>query len=282
MGEEGGTLAWMNERYAKLSGAKLGDPIPNGPLEGNEVEETRSSMGGGAVLIRWRIKGGQGGASGLDRQARFLTLMSHDVRGMLANVRSYASLMLLGKTPLEEKTRRSVEVIARNADRAIATLQEFFDLARAEMGMLMSDASRRPLNALVGDVVGAAKKAGADPSVAVTFEAPAVEITVDTDRFTQACKAFLVHAIARAGQGGEVTMVGSYADGVVQIEVKDSGPSMSTEEAARAFDVRGRALADHKLGPGFALGVAAAILTAQGGKAWVAPSGSAFGFSLPG
>ncbi len=276
---EEGRLVWMNARFAAWSGSALGSPAPDGPLEGHEVEDTRLPLGRGAWLLRWRQKGV---VSPVEQQVKFLTLVSHDVRGMLANVRSYASLLLMGKTPLEEKPKRSVEVIARNADRAIATLQDYFDLSRAELGQVATDVARRPLRTLVNEGVEATRKAAADAQVAVETEAEDVQVTVDGDRVLHALRAFLLHGIGRAGAGGRLLVRAKReSGGRLSVVVEDSGPSLSTEAAAQAFDVRGRALIDHKLGTGFAMGVAATLLGLMGGQVWVGPSGTTFGFSLP-
>jgi two-component system, OmpR family, sensor kinase len=64
-------------------------------------------------------------------RVRYLSLASHDLRGALANIRSYAGLLLGGRYTHEPRVQRGLETIRRNADRALGFAQNFFDSSRS-------------------------------------------------------------------------------------------------------------------------------------------------------
>ncbi|MFP2898635.1 sensor histidine kinase [Corallococcus sp. 4LFB] len=103
-------------------------------------------------------------------RVRYLSLASHDLRGSLANIRSYAALLLNGRIPLEPKAQRGLETILRNADRALSFAQDFFDSSRADLGALACERERQPLLPILDAAVERTRAAASAASVALVLD----------------------------------------------------------------------------------------------------------------
>lgn len=202
------------------------------------------------------------------RQARLLRAASHDIRGPLANVRSYASLLADPRMELSDKARRSIEVIIRNADKALLLLREFIDSEQAERGILdlptqavalrpVLDKALRPLTSLVEE-----KKLTlhVDDRVQASVEA-------EPSALEHILRVLVEHAIDRSAEGATVrvqTFDGE--DGRLGVRVVDHGVPLSTDEQASLFDREAHLARRAKLTLGFRLSLAATEAGLMGGR----------------
>ena len=184
------------------------------------------------------------------RRVRYLSLASHDLRGALANIRSYAGLLLSGRIPLEPTVQRGLDTIARNADRALAFAQDFFDSSRADLGMLAYEKERQPLEPLLAAAVKRHQATAEAASVALLLDPPTAvpDVDIDGGRIQHAVEAFIQYHLAHA-QPGEEIHVGARATpaGGLRVDVRRRGSPMSEEEAAFVFQREERAFREKKL-----------------------------------
>lgn len=149
------------------------------------------------------------------RRARLLRVAAHDLRGPLANIKSYVSLLKVTKTPLEPRVQRSLEVIARNAERAIALVDDGLDAARHESGALVFDRQLQPLRPLVLEAIAAAQRQ-AEP-LRVEIDAALAEdlpqLRLDGFRVRRAVEALVLHVVTRSKPGQRVRVVCSREPG---------------------------------------------------------------------
>lgn len=190
-----------------------------------------------------------GDAETLRRRVRYLSLASHDLRGSLANIRSYAGLLLSGRVPLEPKVQRGLETIARNADRALAFAQDFFDSSRADLGSLAYEKERQPLEPLLAMAVKRHQASAEAASVALLLESHGElpELELDGGRIQHAVEAFLQHQLAHARAGEEIHVRAAAAPTGVRVDVRRVGAPISEEEASRVFLREERAFREKKL-----------------------------------
>lgn len=198
---------------------------------------------------------------------RFLSVASHDLRGALANVRSYASLIRSPRFGLGEKALKAIEVIARNADKALALSEDIFDTLKAEAGSLRVESSTEPLRPMLEKAVETCQPAAADKGAVITLEVdPALEHAfVDPDRFTRACASLLSHAVWRTPEGGRAGLLAAQRDGRLEISAWDEGALATQEEIAGAFDRDSRVARERSLSGGFRLCLAGAFALALDG-----------------
>lgn len=198
---------------------------------------------------------------------KFLSVASHDLRGTLANVRSYASLLRGPRFGLEEKTLRAVDVIARNADRALALAEDLFDTLKADCGSLRVERSPEPLQPLLDRAVALCQPAAQEKglTLALEGEGSVPQVDVDADRFTRACANLLAHAIWRSPEGGRAGLDVSREEGRLRVSAWDEGALATAEERSQAFERDARVAQERSLSGGFRLCLAAALARALDG-----------------
>jgi two-component system, OmpR family, sensor kinase len=215
--------------------------------EGQRVRAGESVLEDGARLL-WILPMASD-EEAARRQVRYLSLASHDLRGALANVRSYAALLLNGRIPLEPKVKRGLETILRNTDKALAFSQDFFDSSRADLGLLAYETERQPLEPLLAHAVERQREAASAASVALLLEPPVPlpEVEVDTGRVQHAVEAFIRHHLMRAQAGEQLRVRALREEGWVRVEVRRDGVPLSEEETTLLFAREERAFREKKL-----------------------------------
>ena len=206
------------------------------------------------------------------RRVRYLGLASHDLRGSLANVRSYAALLLNGRIPLEPKAKRGLETILRNTDKALAFAQDFFDSSRADLGMLACEPEKQAIEPLLANAVEHHLEAAGTASVALSLELPPTplpEVDVDGGRVQHAVEAFIRHHLLRAQAGEQLRVRARLEEGDLRVEVRRDGVPLSDEDTALAFAREERAFREKKLEDPLRLGLARQEVEALGGSVGV-------------
>ncbi|MBZ4415885.1 sensor histidine kinase KdpD [Myxococcus sp. RHSTA-1-4] len=185
------------------------------------------------------------------RHVRYLGMASHDLRGSLANVRSYAALLLNGRSPLEPKVKRGLETILRNADRSLAFAQDFFDASRADLGALACEPERQPLLPLLDAAVERQRAAATAANVALLLDvdprAVVPEVSVDGARIQHAVESFIQYHLARAQAGEVIRLRVRTTPPQVRVEVRREGTPLSDEDATAVFQREERAFREKKL-----------------------------------
>ena len=236
-------------------------------------------MGDGARLVWTQPQ--EDDAALIHRRVRYLGMASHDLRGALANVRSYAALLLNGRIPLEAKAKRGLETILRNTDKALSFSQDFFDASRADLGMLACERERQPLEPLLAAAVERHLEAAGTASVALSLELPGgplPEVDVDAGRVQHAVEAFIRHHLLRA-QAGEQLRVRVQPQGQwLRVEVRRDGVPVPNEELPLVFAREERAFREKKLEDPLRLALAQQEVEVQGGT--VGASSDAGGTTL--
>ena len=239
--------------------------------EGRQVRAGESPLEDGARLL-WVLPV-EGDEESRLRRVRYLGLASHDLRGSLANVRSYAALLLNGRIPLEPKAKRGLETILRNTDKALAFAQDFFDSSRADLGLLACEKERQALEPLLSHAVEHHRDAAGAASVALSLElpnGPLPEVDVDGGRVQHAVEAFIRHHLLHA-QPGEQLRVRARVEGEdVRVEVRRDGVPPSDEDSALTFMREERAFREKKLEDPLRLYLALQEVEALGGSVGVA------------
>ncbi|MBN1204796.1 MAG: HAMP domain-containing histidine kinase [Myxococcaceae bacterium] len=227
-------------------------PRPGAPelweREGKAVRAGECPLEDGARLV-WTYGEADVDAEATRRRVRYLGLASHDLRGALANIRSYAAMLLSGRIPLEPKAQRGLETILRNADRALSFAQDFFDSSRAELGSLSFEQERQPLEPLLAAAVERHQAAAKTASVALVLDghSPLPMVEIDAGRIQHAVEAFVQHHLLRAQPGELIHVRAVPAPSGVRVEVRREGLPLSEEDTALVFGHQERAFREKKL-----------------------------------
>ncbi|MEU8058038.1 sensor histidine kinase [Microbispora bryophytorum] len=216
-----------------------------------------------------------------DRVRRFATDASHELRTPLSTISGYAELYRAGAIPPEDLPKIMGRIEAE-ADRMGRLVGEMLELARLDRGTALAlDAT--DLAEMAREV--AADSAALDPAYPVTVEAPpSMVATVDEARVRQVLVNLLGNVRAHTPEGTRATVRLQRAPESVAIEVRDTGPGMSPEQAARAFDRFQRGEDHLSGGSGLGLSIVKAIVEAHGGRCRIVSSlgeGTAIHIALP-
>jgi signal transduction histidine kinase len=264
-------------------------PRPGAPEvwehEGKAVRAGECALEDGARLV-WTYREEGPDAEATRHRVRYLGLASHDLRGALANIRSYAAMLLGGRIPLEPKAKRGLETILRNADRALAFSQDFFDSSRAELGSLSFERERQPLEPLLAAAVERHQAAAKTASVTLVLDghAPLPLVEIDAGRIQHAVEAFVQHHLLRAQPGEQIHVRAVPGSLGVRVEVRREGPPLSDEETALVFGHQERAFREKKLEDPLRLHLARQEVEVHGGGVGVETDagGTTLFLTLPG
>jgi signal transduction histidine kinase len=202
---------------------------------------------------------------------------SHELRTPLTTIRGYAELYrqgALGPDQLPNAMRR----IEQEAQRMSTLVAELLELARLDRTSSL-DLAETDLAGVVRDAV--ADAVAVEPERPVRAEAPPrLVATVDEARIRQVLANLLGNVRAHTPVSTPAAVRLAAPAGGVLLEVADSGPGMSAEDAARAFDRFHRAAEQPAVGEGgrgagsgggggsgLGLSIVQAIASAHGGHA---------------
>ncbi|RKH41160.1 sensor histidine kinase [Corallococcus sp. AB049A] len=201
-------------------------------------------------------------------RVRYLSLASHDLRGSLANIRSYAALLLNGRIPLEPKAQRGLETILRNADRALSFAQDFFDSSRADLGALACERERQALLPILDAAVERMRAAATASNVEVVLDTlPELpDVQVDAGRIQHAVEAFAHHLLSRAQPGESLHVRAERLGHQVRVEVRREGAIHPEEDITTVFQCEERAFRERKLEDPLRIFLARQEVEAHGGQ----------------
>jgi signal transduction histidine kinase len=217
----------------------------------------------------------------------FVALISHELRTPLTSIIGYLELAL-DDTNLTEQQRGYLDVVDHNADRLLRLVDDLLFVAQFEAGQLAVCPTELDLAAIARQAVAEAQPRAAANSIALTCDADAaVPLEADKGRMFRILHNLVSNAIKFTPAGGDVRVSVSHADGVVWLEVADTGIGIAADDQERLFErfYRPSAVAEqHFPGTGLGLYIARAIVEAHGGSITVRSEpgeGTSFSVELP-
>jgi signal transduction histidine kinase len=206
-----------------------------------------------------------------DRMRRFVADASHELRTPLTSIRGFAELYRQGGAPEPADVARVLRRIEDEAARMGLLVEDLLLLARLDQ--------QRPLRREPVDLLAVARDAvedaralapGRPVDLRVTGEAAPV-VTGDEHRLRQVAANLVSNALTHTPPETPVTVtVGTVrAPEAAFLEVRDRGPGMAPEDAARVFERFYRADASRTRsagGSGLGMAIVAALVAAHGGR----------------
>jgi two-component system, OmpR family, sensor kinase len=218
------------------------------------------------------------------RLRRFVADASHELRTPLSAIRAYAELFRRGADRRPDDLARSMEGITRESKRMSVLVDDLLLLARLDEGRPLE---REPveLDEVVSEAVETAQTV--EPERPIALDTEPASVLGDRDRLRQIVDNLLGNVRSHTPAGAPVAVRVACQNGSAFVEVADSGPGLSAEEAERVFERFYRAdpsRARASGGVGLGLAIVAAVAEAHGGtvSAESEPSGGAiFRITLP-
>jgi two-component system, OmpR family, sensor kinase len=225
-----------------------------------------------------------------ERQRRFISDASHELRTPVSILRGEAEVALSQLSRSPEEYRESLAVLHEEAQRLARIVEDLFTLTRADAGEYPLTQSDFYLDELAADCVRATRALAQAKSIKLAAVTPEeMPMHGDEDLLRRMILNLLDNAIKYTPAGGNVSVrCGSVPDGY-ELSVTDSGPGIPVEMQSRVFErffradrARSRSGADG--GAGLGLSIARWIAEAHLGRIELVRSdatGSTFTASIP-
>ena len=165
----------------------------------------------------------------------FLKLASHELRGPIAVVRGYFSMMA-DKSLDAAALERAMPVIERKLNEMNALVNEMLETARLEEGITRLERQPQSLRRLVADATSAIQTQ-LTPGHRLDVRLPRDTVLVDVDagRIETILRNLLDNAVKFSPDGGEISCHTTVSHGVARIAVIDHGLGIPAEQMHRLF-----------------------------------------------
>ncbi len=178
-----------------------------------------------------------------EAQRDFLLSISHDLRTPLTTIGGYAEALRDGAVPVERVGEVGRSLVGEAA-RLTRMVGDLLDLARLEAGSLSFREQLINPAEVVAEAAQAWSAQCAAREVSLESELPGpgaagsgLVVLADPDRLRQAIDGLIDNAVRLTPAGGSVVLaVRAGPDGSALIEVRDSGPGLSDDDLAVAFE----------------------------------------------
>jgi signal transduction histidine kinase len=213
----------------------------------------------------------------------FLMSVSHELRTPLTAIRGHVEAIREGIVTEPEQVRASLDIVAAETDRLERLVGDVLDLAKLQAHRFTVRHEEVDLERVLDQAYGAfaeeARRREIDYRVSGRDKAPV--IVSDGDRVLQVITNLLSNAFRWTPDGGRIELELVESNGVVAVDVLDSGPGVPPSQRARIFEAF---VSDDADGTGLGLPIARELAVALGGGIELGPDtrmGSRFRLVLP-
>jgi len=213
--------------------------------------------------------------------------ISHDLRTPIASIKGYVEGLQDGVATDRKMFERYLAVIKDKTDKLDRLIDELFNFAQLDLGMvevnLKEDNSRELLEQVFS---GYELELGAGV-FNVERPLPSVQVMVDKHKIEQVVDNLVNNARRYAGENTKIFVSAHPRRENLVVEVHDNGPGIAEEDLPHVFErfYRGEKSRSRDLGgKGLGLAICQYIVEAHDGRIWVESTpgkGSIFYFSLP-
>jgi PAS domain S-box-containing protein len=201
----------------------------------------------------------------------FVASVSHELRTPLTSINGYLELVTDGEAgELTAEQSHFLGIVRRNAERLLRVVGDLLFVAQVNASELVLEREPVDLVALAEHSVDAIRPLAAERGIEVGFQGEPVEpVEGDAGRLGQVIDNLLTNAVKFTPPGGCVDVRLRADNGLVELDVADTGMGISEADRAQLFerffrtsDARVQAIQ----GTGLGLSIVAAIVKAHGGS----------------
>ncbi len=218
----------------------------------------------------------------IDRDARFASDVSHELRSPLTTLRSAVELMQVRSESLDIRSRRALDLLAQEVDRFEGLVQDLLEISRYDAGVARLELEPVDLVAMLRRVLHEDNVRGVD----VQVEGEDTVEVIDRRRIEQSLRNLVRNANAH---GDGVTVAGVRAEpSSIILWIEDHGPGVAAADRGGIFErfFRGATAGRRSSSDGAGLGLALVSehVALHRGQIWVedvSPTGARFLIQLP-
>jgi two-component system OmpR family sensor kinase len=284
-------LRSIERTAAAIAAGDLAHRVPDAGRSGTEIAQLTAALNGMLAQIERAFAER---AESEARMRRFVADVSHELRTPLFGIKGSAELQLMGGATSPEDVTRTMRRIDAEAGRLAALVEDLLLLARLDEPAAGPVVDRAPmdLRSLAADARG--DLLALDPARPVTLTGPGdpdslpgpAPILGDEARLRQVVVNLVGNVQAYTPAGSPVRIGVGRLAGEAVLEIADSGPGLTEEQAGRVFERFYRAEGSRSRGSGSGAGLGLSIVWslvgAHGGRVEVLSGpGATFRLSFP-
>jgi len=213
----------------------------------------------------------------------------HDLRTPLASVRAIVEALADGLVEDPDTAQRYLLTARRDIQNLSLLIDDLFQMAQLDAGGLRLDFELASLNDLVSDTLESFSQQAKQQEVILSGRVAANvdPVRMDVQRIGRVLDNLVGNALRHTSPGGSVTVDAVRSEIGVQVDVRDTGEGIQSEDLAHVFErfYRGEKSRSRRTGgAGLGLAIARGIVEAHGGRIGVestAGQGTRFFFHLP-
>lgn len=216
-----------------------------------------------------------------------LSMVSHDFRSPLASIKTSVTGLLQEGLPWDAATQRELlSGIDQETDRLNRMVGNILALSRLQAGAWRPQREVMPLTEVVGTALDSFS-AEENRRISVELEAAPSEVALDMVQIVQVLHNLLENALKYSPEGSPVSLRVLQGDGMLKVEVADSGGGIAPDEEDHLFERFYRAPRWRESsfpGTGIGLAVCSGLVEAHGGRLTAenrAEGGALFRVTLP-
>ncbi|MDR3690074.1 MAG: PAS domain S-box protein [Fimbriimonas sp.] len=186
----------------------------------------------------------------------FLSRMSHELRTPLNSIIGFGQLLEIQSS--QPDVREGAAYILKSGRHLLELINEILDISRVESGTLDVSLERVSISALIGDTCSLLKPLAEEYDVALIRRTGSECYCfglADTQRLRQVLLNLVSNAVKYNRSGGRVELSCRVEDETVLIEVRDTGPGLTTAQMERLFTPFDRLGAENTSVEGTGLGL---------------------------
>ena len=253
-----------------LAGGELSARAPvEGAREIAELADSFNAMAAGLEQL-------------FDARRELVAWASHDLRAPIASLQAMLEAIEDGLAPADDylpTLRDQVRTLS-------ALVDDLFELARIDAGILTLELRRTPVAPLVASALRMLQPEAEARGIALSAQIDEqVEAELAPEKFERVLFNLVTNALRHTPSDGSVAVRVERRDSDLLLRVEDTGEGLSAEAPARMFERFWRAdRARSSSGAGLGLAIARGLVEAHGGKIWAEnrPQGGAcVSFTLP-
>ena len=224
-------------------------------------------------------------------KAKFLSMMSHDLRTPLTTISGYAKLVASGSEgAVTEEQRSAMAIILDACGEQLRLINDILAFAQLDSGRVSVRPAPVPVPEATRRAEALVRLRASEADLTLENEARDEEVVVhaDPDRLQQILLNLLANAIKFTPAGGRIAIECERGEERVQIRVRDNGIGIPEDQLERIFDafvqLEAQTEDSSQRGVGLGLAISRELARAMNGELTAASapgSGSVFTIDLP-
>ncbi|MCK5259427.1 MAG: GAF domain-containing sensor histidine kinase [Candidatus Omnitrophica bacterium] len=223
-------------------------------------------------------------------KSEFISAVSHELRTPLTSIKGYASILMAGKLGnIPDKVRERLGKINTHSDNLVKLINDLLDISRIESGRVEMNMSKCNLANMIENIHDLLTPQMKEKGInwASNIDGAIPEMMLDSSQADRIFINLISNAIKFTPEGGTISVNARLHNGVVTLEVSDTGIGISEEDIVRLFDEFYRVdnpTNQNVKGTGLGLSLAKKIVEAHKGRMWITSKlkeGTTFHFTLP-